>query len=498
MPINPKRWLVTGPLALTAIATAAVLVPSFAVPSSHREAPRIAQDPTADNTDVYFFTSPDKPDTATIVSNFIPFEEPAGGPNFFTFNDDVKYSLKVDNSGDGRGDVVYEFRFKTKIANPNTFLYNTGPITYDAGSNSFTNLSVVQTYDVKKITYKGDKKVVRTIGRNLLTPPSNVGPKSIPNYDSVVQPTIYTLKDGTKVFAGQRDDPFFVDLGSTFDLINLDKPGRPGIGFGGAPENQGKGDDGVTGYNVHTIAIQVPKTQLTANGKQPTDPNSTDSVVGVYSTTERPVISYDKNGKAGSTKWQQVSRLAEPLINEVVIPLGKKDFWNASDPADDKQFLNNYRNPELAADINLLFPAVKAPEKKRDDLVAVLLTGLPPGNPFKLVTQIGKGKPAFADLLRLNLAIPPTPPDKQNRLGVLGGQADGFPNGRRLVDDIVDIEEQAVAGVLIRPMGETPPLGDGVANNDLPFLSSFPYLAAPVNGFAKNHIRPSTFPSGGN
>jgi Domain of unknown function (DUF4331) len=493
MPTNRSRLLVAGPLALAAITAAAVIVPTFGAGSSHREAPKISKDPTADNTDVYFFTSPDKPDTATVVSNFIPFEEPAGGPNFFGFNDDVRYSIKVDNTGDGHEDITYEFRFHTKTANPNTFLYNTGQITYDPQKGAFNNLSVVQTYDVKKITWSHGRRVVRTLGRNLLSPPNNVGPKSIANYNDLVQPTIYTLKDGTKVFAGQRDDPFYVDLGSTFDLINLDKPGRPNIGFG----NKGGGDDGVTGYNVHTIALQIPKWELTNTGKNPTDANDPNSVVGVYSTAERPVVSYDSNNRA-SVKWQQVSRLAEPLINEVVIPLGKKDLWNASDPADDSQFANNYRNPELAADINLLFPAVKAPEKKRDDLVAVLLTGLPPGNPFKLVTQIGKGKPAQADLLRLNLAVPSTPPDQQNRLGVLAGQADGFPNGRRLVDDIVDIEEQAVAGVLVRPMGETPPLGDGVDANDLPFLSSFPYVAPPVNGFAKNHIRPSTFPYGGN
>ena len=495
MPINRSRWVVAGPLALTAIATAAVLVPTYGTGSSHREAPKISQDPTADNTDVYFFTSPDKPDTATVVANFIPFEEPAGGPNFFGFNDDVRYSIKVDNTGDGREDITYEFRFHTKTVNPATFLYNTGPITYDPATKSFQNLNVVQTYDVRRITSRNGKRIVKTLGATCSARRTTSGPSRSPTYDDLVQPTIYTLKDGSKVFAGQRDDPFFVDLGSTFDLINIgaSPPARPNVGFG----NQGGGDDGVTGYNVHSIALQIPKAELTNTGKNPTDANDPNSVVGVYSSADRPAVSYDANGKA-SVQWKQVSRLGEPLINEVVIPLGKKDFWNSSDPADDSQFTSNYLNPELAADINLLFPVVKAPEHNRTDLVAVLLTGLPPGNPFKLVTQIGKGKPAKADLLRLNLAVPPTPPDKQNRLGVLAGQADGFPNGRRLGDDIVDIEEQAVAGALVRPAGETPPLGDGVDANDLPFLSSFPYVAPPVNGLAKNHIRPSTFPYGGN
>ena len=482
-------------MALTAIATAAVLAPSLASASSHREAPRISQDPTADNTDLYFFTSPDKPDTATLVANYIPFEEPAGGPNFFGFSDQVKYSVKVDNTGDGHEDVTYEFRFHTKTMNPNTFLYNTGPITYDpAKKSSRTSTSCRPTTSGRSPSVTASAS--SDAGRNLLSPPeqrrAQVDRRTTTPWS---QPTIYTLADGTKVFAGQRDDPFFVDLGSTFDLINIgtSPPARPGVGLG----NQGGGDDGVTGYNVHSIVLQVPKKELTSTGKNPTDANDPSSVVGAYASAERPAVTYDSNGKS-SVQWKQVSRLAEPLINEAVIPLGKKDFWNSSDPADDSQFASFYRNPELARDINLLFPSVKAPETKRDDLVAVLLTGLPPGNPFKLVTQIGKGKPAQADLLRLNLAIPPTPPAKQNRMGVLGGDAAGFPNGRRLADDVVDIEEQAVAGALVRPAGETPPLGDGVDANDLPFLDSFPYLAAPVNGLAKNHIRPSTFPYGGN
>jgi hypothetical protein len=472
-------------LALAGAAAAAITVPTLLTASSHREAPRITQDPTADNTDVYAFTSPDAPDTATLIANYIPFEEPSGGPNFHAFSDQVRYGVHVDNTGDGEADVSYLFRFKTQVRNPDTFLYATGPVRVDAGA--YTNLNVVQTYTVQRVTRgTGGRRVVRTLGRGLLTPPNNVGPKTTPDYAALVAPAIHTLRDGTRVFAGQRDDPFFVDLGSVFDLVNIDAPGRPGIGIG----NQGGGGDGVTGFNVHSIAIQVPKRLLTQTGRTPADASDPRSVVGVYATAERPVLTF-REGR-GQVGWKQVSRLGQPLINEVVIPLGRKDRWNAGDPADDRQFASHYRAPELARALNALFPGVvNAPEQDRDDLVSVLLTGLPPGNPFGLVTQVGTGRPAKADLLRLNLAVPPTPPAQQDRMGVLAGQADGFPNGRRLIDDVVDIELQAIAGVLVRPAGQTPALGDGVDDNDLPFLSAFPYVPDPTSGFGKRHPRPS-------
>jgi hypothetical protein len=473
---------------------AAVAIPTFGGASSHREAPGISQDPTADNSDVYAFTSPDDPNSATFVANYIPFEEPAGGPNFHAFSDSVRYGIKIDNTGDGKEDLAYQFRFKTKVNNPDSFLYNTGPVSFNPATGTYTNLNVVQTYDVTRVTYRANGKVksVRKLGRQLLTPPNNVGPKSTPNYVSgLVPPAIQTLPGGIKVFAGQRDDPFFADLGSTFDLINLDAPGRPGIGLG----NQGGGDDGLTGYNVHTIAIQVPKSQLTRDGKVPTDPNSTSSVIGVYATAERPALVSKGKGTFGR-EWRQVSRLGNPLVNEVVIPLGKKDRWNASDPADEAQFLKHYTNPELAAAINLLFPGVvNAPTTNRQDLVTVLLKGLPPGNPTGLVTQIGNN-PKLADLLRLNLAVPPSADPKP--LGALAGDVAGFPNGRRLADDVLDIEERAVAGVLAplfglpAPTADAGKLGDGVDTNDQPFLSTFPYVATPLAGFDTKHPRPAT------
>ena len=475
------RWLVAVPLAATAAAAAVAIAPPFGSASSHREAPSISQDPTADNTDVYAFRSPDAPDTATIVANYIPFEEPAGGPNFYRFSDDVKYALKVDNTGDGRADVTYEFRFSTKVRNPNSFLYNGGPVTYDSKTGQYTNLNIVQTYTVKRVvTDAKGRSVVTTLGRDLLTPPNNVGPTSTPDYPSLVAPAIHAFKDGTRIFAGQRDDPFFVDLGGTFDLVSFRSAPPGGFMTGGV--------DGLRGYSVNTIAIQVPIRHLTRTKSVPTDTDSPRSVVGVYATASRPVIDLKK----GSARWRQVSRLANPLVNEVLIPLGRKDLWNRSAPADDKQFERHYLKPELAAAVNGLYD-LGSPTTGRVDLTTVLLKGIPPKNGLGLpTTQIGS-KPASADLLRVNLAVPPTPFASQTRGGLLDGQADGFPNGRRLVDDTVDISERAVAGVLAPAFGLpaangsnaalVPLLGDGVNANDVPFLPSFPYLATPGSGF---------------
>ena len=480
-----RRWLVATPLAAVAAVTAVALVPTFGSASSHREAPSISQDPSADNTDVYAFRSPDAPNTATLIANFVPFEEPAGGPNFYRFSDDVKYQIKVDNTGDGKEDVTYEFRFSTKVKNPSTFLYNTNKVTFDAKSGEYTNLNLVQTYTVRKIT-RGPKgqTYVTTIGRGLRTPPNNVGPRSTPDYESLVGPSIYAFKDGTKVFAGQRDDPFFVDLGGTFDLLGF-RSAPPGAFSSG-------GVDGLRGYSVNSIAIQVPIRQLTRTKTVPTDAGLTSSAIGVYASASRPVIDIRKGD--ARVRWQQVSRLGEPLVNEVLTPLAKKDLWNRSDPSNDAQFEKNYLSPELAGIVNALYD-IGAPTENRVDLTTLLLTGIPPKNGLGLpTTQIASSKPAKADLLRLNLAVAPTPFASQDRLGLLAGQADGFPNGRRLVDDVVDIEERAVAGVLAVPFGLpapngsnaalAPQLGDGVNANDVAFSESFPYVATPGSGFA--------------
>ncbi len=459
--------------ALTAFGLARASGPEQATASSHREAPVIADDPAADNTDVYAFRSPDRPDTVTLVANYIPLEEPAGGPNFAKFDDSVLYAIKVDSDGDGEEDISYEFRFKTTVGNGNTFLYNTGQIT----SLDDPDLNVRQTYTVTRVMGKGSRGSVE-LGSGIPTPPVNIGPRSTPSYEALAASAVNDLPGGIKVFAGQRDDPFFVDLGSVFDLAGL----RPFNPFHLIPLGAAAGVDGVAGYNTHSIAIQVPIEQLVKI------PNTT---IGVYASAERQQIRILRPDGTSDSQgpWVQVSRLGNPLINEVVIPIGKKDLWNRSDPADDAQFASSYTSPEVPALVNLLYPALPdIATTGRNDLVAVLLTGVP-GLNFTGDTK--------ADLLRLNTSIAPSGPvGTGNRLGVLAGEFAGFPNGRRLEDDVTDIELRALAcgygDILQQALGlcnlsPNNVLGDGVDANEKPFLQSFPYLATPHQGYDHAH-----------
>jgi hypothetical protein len=455
-------------------AIAAVLVgtgPTGAGASSHREAPLIADDPAADNTDVYAFVSPDAPSTVTLIANYIPFEDPAGGPNYYRFDPTVEYGIHVDNDGDANEDVEYVFRFQTTVSNGATFLYNTGPVGSDGAS---ANLNVKQTYSVTRVTANSSQ----VLAADLVVPPANIGPRSNPSYDPSAG--VHSLAGGRKVFAGPRDDPFAVDLGSIFDLGGL----RPFNAFHILPPSSAEaGQDGLLNYNTHSIAIQVPKTDLVK-------PPNANGIIGIYASASRPKIrilrgdgTIDANGPL-----VQVSRLGNPLVNEVLIPLGKKDRWNASDPRDDAQFEQHYLKPELAGLVNFLYPALPdTPTEGRADLVAVLLTGvkLPDGTPF---TYTGETR---ADLLRLNTAVPPTA--NPNRLGVLAGDLQGFPNGRRLVDDVTDIELRAVAcgygaplnGLLgLCNLSPNNIIGDGVDTNENGFLPTFPYVAAPNQGYA--------------
>jgi hypothetical protein len=443
-------------LAATALAVVVALVrgpaPQAGRASSHREAPLIADDPTADNTDLYAFRSPDKPDTVTIISNWIPGEDPAAGPNWYTFSPSARYNVYVDTSGDAKPDVTYRFRFKR--GNGQFFLGNT-----------------VQEYTVER-TAGGSTQVVA----NGTTPPNNIGPKSTPNYPALAAKGVFTLSSGGQVFAGQRDDAFFGDIGSIFDLINLRK----------FPPNQGGGKDFFAGYGVHAIALQLPIAQLD---------NGSNHVIGVWSTTDRQAVSVKTVSKKVTTRarvkgklvtrartvktqvvtrpWVQVSRLGNPLVNEVIIPTTRKDEWNADTPDKESKYAQLYREPILAAVMNTLFPGViNAPEKDRDDLVAVLLTGVP---------GLNNTGSTMADMLRLNVGIPPAA--KPDRLGVLGGDLAGFPNGRRLEDDVIDIAEQAVAGKL-KGNKVADVLADGVDANDVANLGSFPYEPDPFSGFA--------------
>ena len=366
-----------GLLTAAAAVGAATLGPGNGAASSHREAPLIAEDPSADLTDLYAFRSPDKPNTVTILANVVPGEDPAAGPNWYTFSPNARYNLTIDTNGDARPNVTYRFQFRTK----------TGP---------FFLGDTAQPYTVTRVA--GGKTTVVARGT---TPPNNIGPRSTPNYRSLAAKGVVSLAGGGKAFAGQRDDPFFGDIGAIFDLVAI----RKGTG------NMGGGKDFFAGYGVHTFGVQVPIAGLKAKN----------GIIGVWSSVDRrKVTTRTTSGASSKGAWIQVNRLANPLVNEVVIPTGLKDQWNGLVPWKEGRFRQYYDSPILAAVINKLYK-LGAPENDRDDLVAVLLTGVP---------NLNFTSPRLAELLRLNLTIPVT--KNPNRMGVLAGDNQGWPNGRRL------------------------------------------------------------------
>src|ERR1700733_6159736 len=451
--------------------------------SSHREAPETSKDPVADSTDVYAFVSPDQPGTVTLIANYIPLQGPAGGPNFYEFGDDVLYEIHIDNNGDGRADISYQFTFHTTVRDPDTFLYNVGPIE----SLGSTNWNRVQTYDVAVVSGGS----WRGLGSGLPCPPCNIGPLSTPDYAGLADAAVNTLGGGIKVFAGQRADAFYVDLGSIFDLGDLRPFENLHAQYGlNAFSGPAAGVNATNHLNVHSIAIQVPKWAVTRHG-HPT--------IRVGTTVSRQKArGYDANGGeyVNAGPFVQVSRLGIPLINEVVIGMGDKDRWNTLPPADDKQFAHYVTQPGLAALLPALYPgvfpnlaALVASKKPRADLEAILLTGIPSGLIPGFTNLTGT---VLADMLRLNTSIPPTAPSKQSIYGLVGGDAGGFPNGRRITDDVVAIELRAIAGVVyplvdktFTPDGAAAKLTDGLtpASVSAPALSHFPYLGVPYSGF---------------
>jgi hypothetical protein len=450
--------------------------------SSHREAPEISKDPVADNTDVYAFVSPDNPNMVTLVMNYIPLEGPAGGPNFFEFGDDVLYEIHVDNDGDADGDITYQFQFRTELRDRNTFLYNTGPIS----SLDDPNWNKRQFYSVTRVEEHGKKTV---LAEGLASPPCNIGPFSTPNYAALAEAAVHRLPTGETVFAGQRAEGFYVDLGSVFDLVDL----RPFQNLHVNPLPATAGVNGTNRLNIHTIALQLPKTMLTSDGSYPADPNDRRSVIGVYASASRrkaTILDDDAEIKEAGP-WVQVSRLGSPLFNEVMIPLGKKDFWNAQAPKNDSQFLDFVQHQEVPRRLTMFYPEVfpnlAAYTKPRADMVAIFLTGIPAGIIPGFQNFTGK---TLADLLRLNMAIPPA--TAPNILGILGGDLAGFPNGRRVFDDVFTIELRALAGVTIplvdhsfTPDANAFKFTDGLDPSKInsPFLAAFPYLGVPYDGF---------------
>lgn len=460
--------------------------PTKSIASSHREAPLIVADPLADNTDTYAFrsTEPGRNGFVTLIANWIPFQEPSGGPHFYKFDDTVLYEIYIDNTGDGVEDVTYQFRFKTKFRNgdsilgmaaPNQALNGTGGIEPLITSLDDPDYNELQTYSVTRVDRRGPV----VLAKDLLTPPNNIGERTTPNYETTLgQPAVHQLPNGGKVFAGQRDEGFYIDVGGVFDTLKLKSIGAT------------DGVDSTAGFNVSTIAIEVPIQDLTRTGAVPAGPTAPDAVVGVWATSSRQKITVLRSNPHEGAEdpltagpLQQVSRLGSPLVNELIIPLKFKDAFNRATPAGDSQFAQFVTNPQLAQLLGAVF-GVNVPPAPRNDLVAIFATGIPVNNVTgpNFTTFLSDGKPH--EMLRLNVAIPPT--SNPSRLGLLGGDFSGFPNGRRVFDDVVDISLRAVAGgTPFTPATNISPnntIGDGVANNDVPFLTRFPYLGTPQSG----------------
>jgi hypothetical protein len=466
------------------LALFAVLLAAPARASSHREAPGITRYPLWDNTDLYAFRDPIVTDQLTIIANWIPLEDPSGFPNFFHFDEGVWYQIHIDNDGDGVEDITYRFIFtEAPTRNTNTFLNFLGPVS----SLNDPNINVSYTYTVDKIIGPAGNGAsggnITRVGSGLIELPNNAGPATFPggySTGSGLSAGVYTVDGNVKVFAGPRSDMFFVDLGWLGDLLNF----RPGV----LPGNHGGGINGVAGFNTHTIGMQIPLADVTKNGQFPTDPNNPASIVGIWADTWVPQTRvYQPTGAKPVTSgpFVQVSRLGLPLVNEVVIPYSMKDHFNASLPKDDAQFASFITDPELPKLLHGLF-GVSVPPTPRNDLLN-LVVGFPG------LTQRPGEVPA--DELRVNLGIYPTaiaPTFLANRMGVLGGDLGGFPNGRRPWDDVVDIEIQVLAGVLVDGFNIAPnnELGDGVDGPEKPFLAAFPYLRSPSSGYTHSHDNP--------
>jgi hypothetical protein len=459
--------------------------------SSHREAPEISKDPVADSSDLYAFVSPDAPDTVTIIANYVPLQLPAGGPNFFEFGDDVLYEIHVDSNGDGRPDLTYQFRFRTELRNDKTFLYNTGPIE----SLDSENWNRRQFYSVTKVDANGKSSLLAS---KLPCPPCNVGPLSIADYEGLAADAVQKLKTGEKVFAGQRADAFFVDLGAIFDLGTL-RPFQDKHLVGQKLFNYaGKAVNATDKLNVHSIAIQVPAHAVRRDGKKKLRGRDPGAVIGVWTSASRRQVQVRhgdaKNDDVYVGPQVQVSRLGNPLFNEVIVPMAQKDLWNSLPPSEDKRFAEFVAKPELASLLPVLYPglfdnlaALNKAGTPRADLLAILLTGIPDGLIDEFQNATGETQ---ADMLRLNTVIPPS--KEENPFGIVGGDLAGFPNGRRIDDDVVSISLRAIAGATFplvdekfQPDAAATQVEQGLSakNVSAKKLAHFPYLGTPFDGF---------------
>ena len=476
-------------------------IPTLA--ASHGEAPLISMDRFADNTDTYAFRSVEagRDGFVTLLANYIPLQEPSGGPQWFRFDDTVLYEIKIDNTGDGIEDIRYQFQFTTQTFNPNTVL-GMSTINQDGAISNLNDIdyNMPQTYTVRRIDRTSGRQG-SVIAAGLRTPPNNIGPRVTPNNEANLgQPAVYPLPNGGKVFAGQRDEYFYIDLG-VFDGLNLRT-----INTGGPGLFVGNGVDSTQGYNVSTIAIEVPIQELTRNFAVPTGPTDPNAVIGVWATSSRRstrVINQDGT-RSNVGNWVQISRLGNPLVNELVIPLNLKDAFNSLSPEFDAVAAPAVLDPEFPKIVKFALASfyginINIPPAPRNDLVSIFATGIPVNaiTGPSYTTFLSDGQPH--EYLRLNTAIPITAIGSQNRLGLLGGDVAGFPNGRRPFDDVTDIALRAVlGGTPFTPAFNVSPnnaAGDGVSSNpEGPLLTRFPYLLPPNAGNTPrtSNIRPVT------
>jgi hypothetical protein len=474
---------------IVVLATALLmLAPSSLFASSHREAPITALDRSADVTDWYAFVSYDNPNNVTLILNVDPLLEPANGPNYFPFDPNVVYQMLVDNNQDGIPDVIFQFRFSTQIRDPRLFtgfvgdLAGVPAITSLSGAGS-EGLSLRQTYTVTMI--KNGKSTVLNGGQTLYAVPSNVGPKTMPNYQSLFNQGIDSLGNGITVWAGTADDPFFIDLGAFFDSVNF----RSGVGPVLSPtidadNSHNYAPDAVGGYNVNSIVLEVPITLLTVDGAiHPA--SAKQAVIGTYGSTARHQITVRQSPTPDQNfgTLQQVNREGNSLINEAIIGTGFKDRFSMDFPVNDKQFASFVLEPVAAGVLSSL--GVPVPPNPRKDLL-LLVQYEPPICPGCGPNDAGP----VADLLRLNTGIPPTPVGSQNRLGFIAGDVAGYPNGRRPIDDVFDISLRAIEGILVDSSKYGLALGDGVNTKTEGFNNSFPYVMPANSGRNSAHTGP--------
>jgi hypothetical protein len=472
--------------------------PAPVLGASHREAPITALDQKADITDWYAFVSPERPDRAIMILNVDPFLEPSNGPNYFPFDPGILYEMKVDNNRDGVEDVTFQFRFQTEVRAPGVFTGFVGnlagipPITALDGPGS-EGLSLRQTYTVSMVA--NNKTVDLGAGRTMFAVPTNVGPRTMPNYSQLRQQGTYQLPTGVRVFAGTVADPFFIDLGAAFDSLNF----RQGAGGGvlsamvDSDDRRNYAPNALAGFNVNSIVLELPIAMLTRDGVLHSA-TERDAVIGTYGTTSRqrvtvlrPPQAEDNSGSGmddnGANNFVQVQRMGNPLINELLIGTGSKDRFSMDDPKNDGQFAGFLLDPLLAKIFQSI--GIPVPAAPRKDLLP-LVQYMAPICPGCQATDAGP----VADLLRLNTGIPPTPVASQKRLGFLAGDTAGFPNGRRPVDDVVDIAARAVAGILVDATQYGTRVGDGVNTAATPQLAAFPFLAAAYSGRDSAHAGP--------